>query len=449
MAATKKLKPTNKNQSEDKYFSVKNFRRRALSKAENYWNNLGPGLTTGAADDDPSGIATYSQAGAKYGFQFLWLAPLTFPIMAVIQEMCARIGIVTGRGLAANIRAHFPKWVLYLTTGLLFFANTFNLGADLGAMAQAVKLLWPNGNFTVLVIFFSCLSLLLQFFVSYKNYARYLKWMAFTLMAYIFTGLLLDIDARQLAYHSLVPHLGFDRGQILLVCAILGTTISPYLFFWQTSQEVEEEILSGKTTLKLRQAETQPEEITEMRKDVWTGMFFSNLVMFFIIMTCAATLYPNGIHNISNASEAAEALRPLAGNRAFLLFTLGIIGTGLLAVPILAGGAAYALSEAFGLRNGLYRKPKKAVAFYTIIGISMILGLLINFSGLDSMRALIYSAVLNGLIAPIILILIVKISGSAKIMKQWKNGKFANFFGWLTVLLMLVIAIATILSLLF
>lgn len=428
--------------------AIKTFNHQgSVKKAESYWKKLGPGLTTGAADDDPSGIATYSQAGAGYGFNLLWLAAWTFPLMAVVQEMCARIGLVTGRGLAANIKLHFPKPALYVCAALLLIANVFNIGADLGAMAKATQLLDRDLRFAPLVILFAVVSILLQIFMPYKKYARYLKWLALILLSYFFTAFAIHINWKTLGLAAFVPRLNFNREQIFLITGILGTTISPYLFFWQTSQEVEEEILEGKTTLALRQ-EALPKEIKNMRTDVWSGMFISNLVMFFIILVCGATLNRAGITNIKSAAEAAEALKPLAGVYAYLLFTLGIIGTGMLAVPILAGSASYAVSETFGWKQGLYRKLKRAHAFYGIIIISMLLGLTLNFVGLDPIKALIYSAVLNGIIAPVILALIVIISGNKKIMGRWVNGKSAKIFGWMVTLIMIFAAGATIISLL-
>ncbi len=416
-----------------------------LKSAEAYWQTLGPGLITGAADDDPSGIATYSQTGAQYHFNLLWLAAFSFPLMAVVQEMCARIGLVTGRGLAANIKLHYPKWILYICTALLFAANSFNIGADLGAMAKATQLLLPNVGFAFLVMFFSAGMLLLQIFVSYKNYAKYLKWLSLVLMTYVLTAFIIHLNWREVLASAFVPHLDFSKGQIFLICGILGTTISPYLFFWQTSQEVEEEILDGKTSIKLRQSATK-KEVGKMRLDVWSGMFFSNLVMFFIILTCGAVLFTHGITNITTAAEAAAALRPLAGEYAFLLFAVGIIGIGLQAVPVLAGSASYAISESLGWKEGLYRKLKQAYAFYGVIIISMLVGLLLNFIHLDPIKALIYAAVANGIVAPIIMIPIVLISSSHKAMGQWKNGPILKTLGWMAIGLMVIAGGATIIS---
>src|SRR3989344_1960735 len=421
--------------------------RKHIGDARDYWKSLGPGLTTGAADDDPSGITTYSQAGAAYGFNFLWLAGFTFPLMSVVQEMCARIGLVTGRGLAANIRQYYPKWVLYIATLLLFSANTLNIGADLGAMAKATQLLFPHFSFTTMILGFTIITLALQIFTTYEKYAKYLKWLALVLLSYVFSALTVDINWNEALQKAIIPTIVFSKDQIFLITAVLGTTISPYLFFWQTSQEVEEQILEGKTTLKLRREETSTREVRNMRMDVWSGMFLSNLVMFFIIAAAAATLFTHGITNITSAAEAAEALRPIAGERVYLLFALGIIGTGMLAVPILAGSASYALSESFGWKFGLYRKLREANAFYGIIIIAMAIGLLINLLGFDPIKALIYTAVFNGLIAPVILIPIVLLSCNSKIMGRWVNGRLTTILGWLIVALMILAGAATIFSL--
>ncbi|MFA6336015.1 MAG: divalent metal cation transporter, partial [Bacteroidales bacterium] len=367
-------------------------KQRPLKDARDFWHGLGPGLTTGASGDDPSGIATYSQTGAQYGNQLLWLSALTFPLMAVVQEMCARLGLVTGRGLAANIRRHYSRRVLLVCAALLFFSNVFNIGANLGAMAKGVQLLAPNIPFIFLVVAFTLVTLLMQIFINYTKYAKYLKYLALVLLAYIFTAFAVqDFSWTQAFRHGVIPSITFSKDQILLICAILGTTISPYLFFWQTSQEVEDQIAQGKVTLASRQG-TDMTAVKKMRIDVWSGMFLSNLVMFFIIAVCAATLYKQGITNINTASDAAMALRPLAGDGAFWLFAIGIIGTGLLGVPVLAGSSAYAISESFGWREGLSHKLKTASAFYGVIIISMLVGLGMNVIGLDPIKALIYSA---------------------------------------------------------
>ena len=422
-------------------------KRTSFKKIGTYWNVLGPGLITGAADDDPSGIATYSQQGAQYGLQLIWLALLTFPLMAMVQEMCARIGMVTGRGLAGNIRKHYPKKIIYIITILLFITNTLNLGADIGAMSQAVQLLFPQFNFILLTVGFGVFMLLLLIYTSYKTYAKYLKWLAFILFAYVFSALSISgLDWKEIVYHTFVPSLSLDKGQILLITAILGTTISPYLFFWQTSQENEEQILAGGTSIVKRQESVSDEGINNMRVDVWAGMFISNLVMFFIIISCTFTLFNNHITSINSAADAAQALKPFAGNQAYLLFALGIIGSGLLAVPVLAGSASYALSESMRWKLGLYKKLKEASAFYGVIILSMLIGIVINFIGFDPIKVLIYSAVLNGLIAPIILFFIVRISSNKIIMNERVNHPVVTIVGWFTTAIMALVAVATILS---
>ncbi|MBU3669034.1 MAG: divalent metal cation transporter [Candidatus Taylorbacteria bacterium] len=443
----------------------------APKKAKKFWHNLGPGLTTGASDDDPSGIATYSQTGAATGFRFTWLALFTFPLMAIVQEMCARIGIVTGQGLAANIRQHYSKTILYTCTILLLGANIFNIGADLGAMAEAVKLLLPISSTGALVVMFGVLSLLLQVFTSYEKYARYLKYLALILLAYVCAVFFVYVDWSLVWKNLFIPSMEFTKEHIILVCAILGTTISPYLFFWQTSQEVEDKILhkekivtenvvlEGGVKVSIEKDESVsvkidmvdphvPEEIKNMRVDVWVGMFVSNIVMFFIIVLCGAALHTQGITNITTAADAAQALRPFAGDFAYALFAFGIIGTGLLAIPVLAGSAAYAVSESFGWRFGLYRKLKEAYAFYGVIAFATIVGILLNFIGLDPIQALIYSAVANGVVSPIILILIVQMASRNDIMGEYKNSTFSNLFGWITVGLMTASVVGVALSIL-
>lgn len=418
-----------------------------VKKAKDYWHILGPGLTTGASDDDPSGIATYSQTGAQYGFGFLWLSLWTFPLMSTVQEMCARIGLVTGRGLAGNIRAFYSRKVLRICTLLLFAANAFNIGANLGAMAKAVQLLSPHLSYSWLVIGFALVSLFLQIFTPYVRYAKYLKWLALVLLSYVASSLLAHIDWGEALKATIIPQMSFSKDSILLICAILGTTISPYLFFWQTSQEVEEQILAGKTTLKERQSATDPKEVRSMRIDVWSGMLLSNLVMFFIIAACGGTLFPHGINEITSAAQAAEALRPFAGDATFMLFALGIIGTGMLAIPVLAGSSSYAIAESLNWKEGLYRGLNQAYAFYGIIIISMLIGLGLNFIGLDPIKALIYSAIANGLVAPFILFFIVKISSNKKVMGHWVNRRFTTVVGWATTGVMALAGVAAIVSL--
>lgn len=415
-------------------------------KESSYLEKLGPGLISGAADDDPSGIATYSQTGAQYGTSLLWLAAWTLPLMGIIQEMCGRIALVTGRGLAANIKSIYSRKALYFCTILLFIANTLNIGADLGAIAKAIQLIIPRSSFIFLIVIVGLVGLLLQIYIPYKKYAKVLKWLVITLFSYIATGFIIHMDWHTLFVDGIIPHITFSKTQILLITAILGTTISPYLFFWETSQEVEEQIVEGKVTVKERKGTTD-KEVKQMRVDVWTGMFLSNLVMFFIIAVCANTLFAHGITNINTASDAALALRPFAGQFATTLFAIGIIGTGMLAIPVLAGSTAYAISESFGWKEGLYRKLSQAKAFYAIISISIAIGILLNFIGIDPIKALIYSAIGNGIVAPIILVFIVHISGSKRIMGRYKNSAWGNALGWLITILMSITALAAIYSL--
>lgn len=419
---------------------------KVVKKTKDYWHMLGPGLTTGASDDDPSGIATYSQVGAQFGFGLLWMAPWSFPLMATVQEMCARIGMVTGRGLAGNIRVFFGKRLLYVCATLLFAANTFNIGANLGAMAKASQLLWPSLSFGWLVAGFAIFSLLLQIFTPYAKYARYLKWLALILLSYIVSAILAGLDWGEVLKNGFIPHIEFTKEQIILVCAVLGTTISPYLFFWQTSQEVEKGVEQGQMTIKERQG-ADAKEVKNMRLDVWTGMFLSNLVMFFIIAAAGGILFPNGIHEIQSAAQAAEALRPFAGDATYFLFAVGIIGTGLLAIPVLAGSSSYAISESLRWREGLYRELDQAKAFYGIIIISMLAGLAMNFIGLDPIKALIYAALANAFVAPVIIYFIVRISSDKKRMGHWVNRKLTTAIGWLVFLLMSASAIAAIFAL--
>jgi NRAMP (natural resistance-associated macrophage protein)-like metal ion transporter len=416
-------------------------------EAQQYWHTLGPGLVTGAAGQDPSGIATYSQTGARYGYHFLWLAAWLYPLDANIESMCARIGLVTGQGLAANIRKYFSHRVLRICAAALFIANAINIGADLGAMAKAAQLLKPTLAFSWLVIGFSVVTIGLQIFISYARYAKYLKYLSFVLVAYIFSALLAHLNWHDVLAHTLTPHFSFSKNDLIILCAILGTTISPYLFFWQTSQEVEEEILRGKKTIKMRQALTSRREIRSMKVDVWSGMFFSEIIMFFIIAACGGVLYANGVTEITSATQAAEALRPFAGNATYWLFAIGIIGSGILAIPVLAGSSSYTIAESFKWREGLYRKLGQASAFYGIIIISVLVGLGINFLGIDPIKALIYAAVINGLVAPLIMVLILLISGNKKIMGKWVSGRLARTVGWLTTGAMALAGLAAIVAL--
>jgi len=417
-----------------------------LSRVVRFWRSLGPGLTTGAADDDPSGIATYSQGGAQYGLQLIWLSLFTFPFMAVVQEMCARIGIVSGEGLAANMRKHYSMPTLSVVVMLLFIANIFNIAADLGAMAASMRLVAPGVSYGVFVIGFAVASLLLQVFTSYASYAKYLKYMTLALLSYVVVALAVGLDWGDVLKHTFIPSFHFSRSEFLLLGAVIGTTISPYLFFWQTSQEVEEGILKGEASIAARRHEATTSHVRAMRTDVWSGMFFSNLVSFFIFAACAGTLYAHGVTSIATADQAAQALAPF-GQYASLFFTFGIIGTGLLAVPVLAGSTAYALAESFNWKYGLYQKWNEAGAFYGVIVISMVLGIVANFMRLDPIKSLIYAAILNGLIAPIILFFVVRLSGNKEVMGKFANSVLISAIGWITVLIMAAVAVAVLFAL--
>jgi NRAMP (natural resistance-associated macrophage protein)-like metal ion transporter len=413
-------------------------------KIKVYLKSLGPGLITGASDDDPSGIGTYSQTGAQFGYGQLWLALFSFPLMAAVQEICARIALQSGVGLAENIRKYYPKPILYLCVLLLMAANTINIGADLGAMAASAQLLL-NLPFLLWLVLMTVVVLALEIFVSYKQYARFLQFLTFSLFAYVVVGLVVQQDWGQALKNTVVPTIQFNRDFLLNIVAILGTTISPYLFFWQAAHEVEEQIDEGKRTPAQRKGATKV-EIKWMRADVITGMLISNVVMWFIIVTTAATLYQHGVHDIDSAPKAAEALKPVAGNLAYLLFAAGIIGTGALAVPILAGSAAYAVAETFKLREGLYLKLRQATGFYAVIAIATVVGAGINLLGINPIQALYYSAVLNGLIAPPLLIMIMLVANNQKIMQDKTNGPISNALGWLTTLAMGVGAAALLAS---
>lgn len=417
-----------------------------LKKLKKILTKLGPGFITGASDDDPSGIATYSQTGAQFGYTQLWTALFSYPFMTIIQEMCGRIGMVTGKGLSGVIRRHYSKKILYFSVFILLFANTVNIGADLGAMASSGQLLL-NIPYLFWLILITVVILILEVFVSYKVYARFLKYLTFSLFAYVIVTFIVHQDWLKIFTATIVPNISFTREYFLNIVAILGTTISPYLFFWQAGEEVEEEVefhkirAMGKGVPKITKI-----DIREMRTDTIIGMFFSQLVMFFIILTTASTLGAHGITNINTATDAAQALRPFAGDFAFILFALGVLGTGLLAVPVLSGSASYAISEAFGWQEGLSRKLKQARGFYAVIIVATLLGLLVNFSGVPPFKMLYYTAVLNGLIAPPLMVLILLISSNPRIMGKYTNNKFSNWMGIIITLLMSIAALALIIT---
>ena len=398
---------------------------------------LGPGLVTGAADDDPSGIATYSQAGAQYGYGMLWTVLFTTPLMIGIQVVSARIGRVTGLGLAANIRDHYPKPVLFAIVALLLTANTLNIAADLAAMGAALELV-AGGSSQLYIVLFAMLSLLLQIFVPFPRYAPILKWLTLALFAYVATIFVIQVPWVEALKGALLPHLTFDKQYATLLVAVLGTTISPYLFFWQATQEMEEQrAVPGEEALRdaPQQAKSHLRRITI---DTYVGMIFSNLVAFFIMLTTAVTLNAHGITDIQSASQAAEALRPIAGEFAFLLFALGIIGTGLLAVPILAGSAAYAVAESFRWPIGLGLTFIEAGGFYTILIAATFIGVLIDFSGADPMRTLLLAAIVNGVISVPIMVVMMRLSSKPAVMGPFVVKRRLRLLGWLATLVMTV-----------
>ena len=398
---------------------------------------LGPGLVTGAADDDPSGIATYSQAGAQYGYGMLWTVLFTTPLMIGIQVVSARIGRVTGLGLAANIRDHYPKPVLFAVVALLLTANTLNIAADLAAMGAALELV-AGGSSQLYIVLFAMLSLLLQIFVPFPRYAPILKWLTLALFAYVATIFVIQVPWVEALKGALLPHLTFDKQYATLLVAVLGTTISPYLFFWQATQEMEEQRAApGEEALRdaPQQAKSHLRRITI---DTYVGMIFSNLVAFFIMLTTAVTLNAHGITDIQSASQAAEALRPIAGEFAFLLFALGIIGTGLLAVPILAGSAAYAVAESFRWPIGLGLTFIEAGGFYTILIAATFIGVLIDFSGADPMRTLLLAAIVNGVISVPIMVVMMRLSSKPAVMGPFVVKRRLRLLGWLATLVMTV-----------
>jgi len=401
---------------------------------------LGPGLITGASDDDPSGIATYSQTGAQYGYQLGWILLFTWPLMCAIQEISARVGRVTGNGLAGVIKRHYSKPVLYSLVSLLLLANTINIGADLGAMAAAVNLL-VGGPTLLYVAAFAVISVLLEVFVRYSRYVSVLKWLTLSLFAYVGTAFVVDVPWGTVGYSLVHPKITLDVAFLTVVVAVLGTTISPYLFFWQASEEVEE-IEESDGARPLRRAPEQAEpEFHRIRVDTYIGMALSNAVALFIVITTAATLNAHGITDIQTSSQAAEALRPIAGPLVFLVFALGIIGTGLLALPVLAGSAAYALGETFGWRVGLARRPGRAIEFYATIALATGIGAILNFTPIDPFKALFWSAVINGIAAAPLMALIMHLACRRASMGRFTLPLPLKVVGWLATAVMGVAAL--------
>jgi NRAMP (natural resistance-associated macrophage protein)-like metal ion transporter len=401
---------------------------------------LGPGLITGASDDDPSGIATYSQAGAQFGFGLSWVMLFSWPLMCAIQEISARIGRVTGRGIAGNLKRHYPAPVVYSIVFLLVVANVINLGADLGAMGAGLKLL-IGGPQLVYVAAFGLVTVLLEVFSRYSRYVSILKWLTLSLFAYVGVAFVVKMPWLEVAKSLVIPQISFTPAYMTVVVAILGTTISPYLFFWQAEEEVEE--VKERTDAKPleRAPEQAVAEFSRIRWDTYIGMALSNAVALFIILTTAATLHAHGVTDIQTSSQAAEALRPIAGPFAFTVFAIGIIGTGLLALPVLAGSSAYAMGETFGFHVGLARKPGRAKAFYWTIAVATLLGVLLNYSPIDPIKALFWSAVINGVVAVPVMALMMHLSSHKEAMGEFKLGRGLKIVGWLATAVMAAAAV--------
>lgn len=409
-----------------------------------FFKILGPGLITGASDDDPSGIGTYAVAGASFGFSTLWTALFSFPLMAAVQFTCARVGMVSGQGLAGVLRQHYSRRLLYTAVLALVVANTINAGADMGAIAAAVNLLVPL-PIAAMIVPIALIILALQIFGSYRLIARIFKWLTLALFAYIGSAFFARPNVVEVLKGTFIPTLSFDTRFLSTLVAVLGTTISPYLFFWQANQEVEEEISMGRRTLEQRKGATDA-ELKYAAWDVNAGMIFSNVVMYFIILASAATLFKDGRTDIQSATDAARALRPLAGDQAYILLALGLVGTGFLAVPILTGSSAYAVAEALGGQFGFDEKPGRARLFYGVIAASTLAGMLLNFMGIKPINALFLSAVINGLLAPPLLVVIMLIANNRKVMGKNVNGRWSNILGWSATVVMFAAALALVLT---
>ena len=399
-----------------------------------FFRALGPGVITGASDDDPSGIGTYSSVGAQFGLGLLWMAAWILPMMMAIQEACARIGIVTNRGLAGVLQKHYRRKVMVGIVSILILANVINIGADLGAMAKSLQMLM-HVNFYLAAIAFAAVIIFLEVFVGYHTYVKILKWLAISVLAYVVTGIIIKPDWHAVLVATIIPKMNFSREYLFAIVAVFGTSITPYLFFWQTSEEVEENKKDKKIFRSLHQKDdrTMVNRIAKMRTDVGTGMILANVVFFFIVVTTAQVLFKNGIFNVDSPEQAALALRPLAGDYAYLMFAFGIIGTGLLAVPILAGSGAYALSETMKWQEGLEEKFSRAKGFYLVIIVSILVGLALNFFHIYPIAALYYSAFLNGVISLPLLVAIMIVSDDKKIMGRESNPMWVRIFGWFAV----------------
>lgn len=415
-----------------------NHPKKLSQKLARFWKILGPGLVTGASDDDPSGIATYSQAGAAYGLSTLWTSLLAFPLMAAIQQMCARIGLVTSHGLTGTLKEHYPRPVLYLMLLFSFPAIIMNIGADIAAMGAVGNLLFPAIEATYFSVFFTVLLLGLIIYLPYQKIAAILKYLCVVLLVYLIVPFLYHQDILNIVKSTFIPTIQFDKNFISILVGILGTTISPYLFFWQASMEVEE-MKHNKRHLVVNK-----KIINEMKQDVDFGMGFSGLVMFFIILTTGTVLFNGGIHQIDTVEQAALALKPLAGDLAYLLFATGVIGTGLIAIPVLSGSLSYIVTETFGWQQGLDKKFHEARPFYLIMALSLVLGFSLNYVGISPVKALIFAAILYGLTAPVLIAIILHISNNKKVMGNFTNGRISNILGFAALIIMTLAAVALV-----
>jgi NRAMP (natural resistance-associated macrophage protein)-like metal ion transporter len=414
---------------------------RPETKKRRIWQILGPGLITGASDDDPSGIATYAQVGAQFGYGMTWLMLFSYPLMAAIQEISGRIGRVTGQGIAGNIRTHYSPALLQVIVGLLFIANVINIGADLGAMGDAVHLL-VGGSSELYAVLFAVACAGLEIFARYDRYVAVLKWTAISLLAYVAAVLVVHVPWSAVAHHTFIPSIPWQKAYLVPIVAVLGTTISPYLFFWQSSEEAEEERIDPEAKPLVEEPSQAPEEFRRIEIDTYIGMLISNIIGFFIIVTTAATLHVNGVTDVKTSADAAQALRPIAGQFASTIFALGIIGTGLLAIPVLAGSAAYAVGEALKWPTGLSRLPLEAKAFYGTIALAVVLGSIVPFAHVDPMKALFWSAVINGIVAVPVMAIMMLMSNSARIMGQFVLPPALRLFGWLATAVMSAAVVA-------
>lgn len=406
------------------------------AKIKRYVKILGPGLITGASDDDPSGIATYSQAGAAFGFAPLWTALITFPLMSTVQEMCARIGMVTKTGLSGTIKAHYSKWILYIMILFSFPAITLNIGADIQSMGAVAHLVFPQIPIFTYSIFFTCLLIFIIIRFPYKKLSMVLKWLCISLFLYLIVPFLMEIDWWAVFKSTFIPTIQLNQSFLLILVAILGTTISPYLFFWQATMEAEDVNHNPKKIVVNKHI------LNDMKKDVNVGMFFSNLVMFFIILTTGAVLHKAGVKQIDTVGQVAQSLEPLTGKLSYLLFAIGVIGTGMLAIPVLAGSLSYMLAETFDWKQGLDKKFHQAKSFYITIIVSLLIGLSMDFLGISPIQGLIYTAVLYGLTAPVLIGIILHICNNSNIMGEFINKKYSNIIGSLAFIIMLIAAIA-------